>query len=128
MHDAIFACTILLTCACILWLTFQVFVAGDDAVDGVGDEMEVRSRERVCVCEREREREGVCLCVCLYKMTVMSWLHCVVCVCVCMRERWREGVSVCVSVYVTVCVYVQDDSDELVPLFSVCVCACVCVG
>ena len=47
MHGVIFACTILLTCACIIWLTFQVFVAGDDAVDGVGDEMEVRSR--VCV-------------------------------------------------------------------------------
>ena len=127
MHDAIFACTILLTCACILRLTFQVFVAGDDAVDGVGDEMEVRSRERVCVREREREGGSVSLCVFVQDDSDELAPLCSVCVCVCMRERWREGVSVCVSVYVTVCVYVQDDSDELVPLFSVCVCVRVCV-
>ena len=79
MHGVIFACTILLTCTCIIWLTFRVFVAGDDAVDGVGDEMEVRSRVcvSVCMCERECKCVSVCVtvCVCLYKMTVMSWLH-----------------------------------------------------
>ena len=48
MHGVVFACPVLLTCTCLTWLTFQVFVAGDDAADGVGDEMEVRSR--VCVC------------------------------------------------------------------------------